>query len=65
MTATDLDVLKVACDSGMTILLDGRIGQVEYQSVSGTAESLQKFAHAVRDKPPTLAAGCAPRALRV
>ncbi|KND60252.1 hypothetical protein BVER_02574 [Candidatus Burkholderia verschuerenii] len=51
MTATDLDVLKVARDSGMTILLDARIGQVEYQSVSGTEESLQKFAHAVRDKP--------------
>jgi hypothetical protein len=50
MTATDLDVLKVARDSGMTILLDARIGRVEYQSVSGTEEALQKFAHAVREK---------------
>jgi hypothetical protein len=52
MTATNIDVIQVARDSGMTILLDGRIGSVEYQSVSGTAEALHKFAHALRERPP-------------
>jgi hypothetical protein len=52
MPATDVDVLKVARDAGLTILLDGRIGSVEYQSVSGSAEALEKFAIALRDPPP-------------
>jgi hypothetical protein len=42
------DVLKMAQESGMTILLEGRIGHQEYTSVSGSAEALQRFAHDVR-----------------
>ncbi|SAK99542.1 hypothetical protein AWB78_05796 [Caballeronia calidae] len=42
------DVLKMARQSGMTILLDGRIGQQAYTSVSGSADALQRFAHDVR-----------------
>ena len=32
----------------MTVLLDGRIGQQAYTSVSGSTEALQRFAHDVR-----------------
>ncbi|MDR5788490.1 MULTISPECIES: hypothetical protein [Caballeronia] len=39
------DMLKLARESGMTVLLDGRIGQQAYMSVSGSADALQKFAH--------------------
>jgi hypothetical protein len=42
------DVLKMARESGMTILLDGRIGQQAYMSVSGSTDALQRFAHGVR-----------------
>ncbi|WP_082862308.1 hypothetical protein [Caballeronia hypogeia] len=41
------DVLRMARKSGMTVLLDGRIGQQAYTSVSGSADALQKFAHDV------------------
>ncbi len=49
MTATKDDLLKVAEDAGMTILLNGRIGQQDYTSVSGTTQALQKFADAMRE----------------
>jgi hypothetical protein len=42
------DVLRMARKSGMTILLDGRIGQEAYMSVSGSTDALQRFAHDVR-----------------
>ncbi|MDR5781215.1 hypothetical protein QCE63_17560 [Caballeronia sp. LZ065] len=42
------DVLKMARESGMTIVLDGRIGQEAYMSVSGSTDALQKFACDVR-----------------
>ncbi|MDR5758494.1 hypothetical protein [Caballeronia sp. LZ035] len=42
------DVLKMAQESGMTVLLEGRIGNREYTSVSGSAEALQRFVHDVR-----------------
>jgi hypothetical protein len=48
MTTSEHDILQTAREAGMTILLDGRIGQQEYRSVSGSAEALQRFAHAVR-----------------
>jgi hypothetical protein len=51
MTTTERDVLEVAREAGLTILLDGRIGQQEYQSVSGSAEALHRFARAMRDAP--------------
>jgi hypothetical protein len=52
MKATERDLLEVARDAGLTILLDGRIGRQEYTSVSGPARALEKFAHALRDDPP-------------
>jgi hypothetical protein len=34
--------------SGFTVILDGRIGREEYQSVCGSVSALQRFAEAVR-----------------
>jgi hypothetical protein len=48
MTTSEHDILQTAREAGMTILLDGRIGQQEYRSVSGSEQALQRFAHAVR-----------------
>jgi hypothetical protein len=46
-TSNAHDLLQTAREAGMTILLEGRIGQQEYNSVSGTAEALRRFAHAL------------------
>ncbi|KMQ80207.1 hypothetical protein BPMI_03760 [Candidatus Burkholderia pumila] len=51
MTTTERDVLEVARESGMTVLLDDRIGRQEYMSVSGSAEALHRFALAMRETP--------------
>jgi hypothetical protein len=42
------DLLNIARKCGMTILLDGKIGQQAYMSVSGSTDALQRFAHNVR-----------------
>jgi hypothetical protein len=52
MTTTEREVLEVARESGMTVLLDGRIGRQEYMSVSGSAEALHRFAMAMQGTPP-------------
>jgi hypothetical protein len=38
----------LARESGMAVLLDGRIGREEYVSVSGSLAALARFADAVR-----------------
>ncbi|WP_179401296.1 hypothetical protein [Burkholderia guangdongensis] len=43
-----MDIVDIARTSGMTVILDGRIGRVEYQSVCGSLSALQRFADAVR-----------------
>jgi hypothetical protein len=43
-----MDILKLAKDSGMLIVLDGRIGREEYMSVYGSIQALQRFADALR-----------------
>lgn len=40
------DLAKLARDAGLTVLLDGKIGREEYQSVSGSLAALQRFAEA-------------------
>ncbi|CAL8480708.1 hypothetical protein [Caballeronia sp. S22] len=42
------DMLRMARKSGMTVLLDGKIGQEAYMSVSGSTDALQRFANDVR-----------------
>lgn len=44
-----MDIIDVARQSGMAVILDGRIGREEYLSVCGSLSALQKFADAVRD----------------
>lgn len=43
-----MDVLKIARESGLAIILDGKIGREEYTSVSGSMNALLRFADAVR-----------------
>ncbi|MFK4446395.1 hypothetical protein ABH944_006528 [Caballeronia udeis] len=43
-----MDIIDMARASGMAVLLDGRIGREEYQSVCGSLWALQRFADAVR-----------------
>lgn len=40
------DLAQLARDAGLTVLLDGKIGREEYQSVSGSLAALQRFAEA-------------------
>ena len=43
-----MDILKIAMDSGLQVILDGRIGREEYRSVVGSVQALQRFADALR-----------------
>jgi hypothetical protein len=43
-----MNVVDMAHASGFTVILDGRIGREEYQSVSGSVSALHRFAEAVR-----------------
>ena len=42
-----MDIIEMARSSGMAVILDGRIGREEYQSVCGSLSALQRFAEAV------------------
>lgn len=44
----EINVLEVARQSGLAVLLDGRIGRQEYTSVSGSTDALLRFARVVR-----------------
>ncbi|MFM0204832.1 hypothetical protein PQR53_33955 [Paraburkholderia fungorum] len=43
-----MDIIDMARASGMAVILEGRIGREEYQSVCGSLSALQRFAEAVR-----------------
>lgn len=43
-----MDIEKIANDSGMQVVLDGRIGREEYKSVYGSLQALQRFADSIR-----------------
>ena len=43
-----MDIIDVARQSGMAVILDARIGREEYHSVCGSLSALQKFADAIR-----------------
>jgi hypothetical protein len=43
-----MDIVKLAKDAGMLVVLDGRIGREEYRSVYGSMHALQRFAEALR-----------------
>jgi hypothetical protein len=44
-----MDLIAMARDAGMQVLLDAQIGRQSYHSVCGSLTSLQKFADAVRE----------------
>ncbi|HEX7911432.1 MAG TPA: hypothetical protein VF534_25535 [Paraburkholderia sp.] len=44
-----MDILEMARNSGLLVMLDGRIGREEYHSVSGSLQALQRFADALRE----------------
>ncbi|HKR42732.1 MULTISPECIES: hypothetical protein [Paraburkholderia] len=39
-----MDILNLARQSGMTVVLDARIGQQEYHSVHSSVAALERFA---------------------
>lgn len=43
-----MNLIELARESGMAVLLDARIGREEYFSVSGSLAALARFADAVR-----------------
>jgi hypothetical protein len=43
-----MNVIELARESGMAVILDGRIGREEYQSVCGSLSALLRFADALR-----------------
>jgi hypothetical protein len=43
----EVDILKIATDSGMQVMLDGSIGREEFRSVVGSVQALQRFADAL------------------
>jgi hypothetical protein len=46
---TEMDILDVARQAGMTVVLEARIGRQEYHSVHGSLAALQSFAERVRE----------------
>lgn len=42
-----MDILRIAKEAGMQVILDARIGREEYKSVIGTVEALQRFVDAL------------------
>ncbi len=42
-----MDIIELARQAGLEVLLDARIGSVTYHSVSGSLPALQRFADAV------------------
>lgn len=42
-----MNILELAADAGMLVLLDGRIGRTEYRSVHGTLDAFQRFVQAL------------------
>jgi hypothetical protein len=46
-----MDIIDMARQSGMAVILDARIGREEYHSVCGSLSALQKFADAIREAP--------------
>ena len=47
-TGDQMNIVDMAHASGFAVILDGRIGREEYQSVCGSVSALQRFAEAVR-----------------
>lgn len=44
----EMDILDIARQAGMTVVLEARIGRQEYHSVHGSIAALESFAERVR-----------------
>ena len=42
-----MNIIELARDAGMLVVLDGRIGCAEYRSVHGTLDAFQRFVDAL------------------
>jgi hypothetical protein len=42
-----MNILELAREAGMLVVLDGRIGGAEYRSVHGNLDAFQRFANAL------------------
>ncbi|BEU25101.1 MULTISPECIES: hypothetical protein [Paraburkholderia] len=42
-----MDIIDLARESGLTVILDGRIGREEYHSICGSISALSRFAESV------------------
>ena len=42
-----MNIIEMAQDAGLLVVLDGRIGGTEYRSVHGTLDAFQRFVHAL------------------
>ncbi|RQR25123.1 hypothetical protein DIE23_32640 [Burkholderia sp. Bp9143] len=56
-----MNILKLAADAGMLVVLDGRIGRTEYQSVHGTLDAFQRFVQALESAMANADESDAPR----
>jgi hypothetical protein len=56
-----MNIVDMARASGLAVILDGRIGREEYQSVCGSVSALQRFAEAVRQGAASQRESAAPR----
>lgn len=50
MKGKAMDLERKARESGMLIVLDGRIGCEEYKSVYGSLDALRRFANSIREE---------------
>jgi hypothetical protein len=61
-----MDIIELAREAGLQVLLDARIGSVTYHSISGSLTALQRFADAIEaathEHPPRLLEACGRRA---
>ncbi|NPT47008.1 hypothetical protein GNZ12_38090 [Paraburkholderia sp. 1N] len=44
-----MNIIEIARQSGMLVLLDAKIGHEEYHSISASLSALERFAAAVRE----------------
>ncbi|MFL9962434.1 hypothetical protein PQR02_15285 [Paraburkholderia sediminicola] len=56
-----MNIVDMARASGLAVILDGRIGREEYQSVCGSVSALQRFAEAVCQGAASQRESAAPR----
>lgn len=56
-----MNIVDIARASGLVVVLDGRIGLEEYQSICGSVSALERFAEAVRQGAASQGESAAPR----